>query len=803
MYCAVAGLLVSGAVVGLATQLEGLVLDRVRGAAAQRGLLVEWEEASVSPTLAVNLRGVSLRGPNIETRAKSLQADLKWSTLASGTPQVESVRVEGLSGSVDLREFVRDVAHGTPGSSAGHRLGALGVIRIDGELTLKAPGKRQLHLDQLSMFGKPGDDTWQATVVADCVAGCGDDATRVDASVMHSERGWAASAQLDRPISLTELFADAVDPDKRAAVASLREVKSRHFELTTVDGVSQMAARRVEGALALAGWDGQFEVDRASIDRQGVVSLRRPRIVIGRRSAAGEGSTANRLRGLLTDPNAVTDVLAQVTRVLQTVHVDGGSVALEGVATLDDVDASARGGNAVVTGRVGGGTFRAFFGTDDDELRLETQDVRFGGLARRTQWGAAAELDGAVSGMLTLRPTLMAPSAPRSLAKRAHPVSTAHAWRSRGGLTLRRLRAHVPKVSGRPFENVAINLGYEAYYVPAEAPGEEDRLIVTAADATIPDGATVRFKGEARNVMQPAAAPLAFTMDVDVDEVDCQRALRTLPAATLPNLRDHIHATGTFAPGVSLLVDLERPYDADVEVRGLPGDCHLTDLGPWSPDVLNDDDYKHEVTEGTSRAGIFVGPASDSYVPIDAIPRHVAASAYLSEEILFPSNPGFAMGLMRKALRLNLDKGRYVYGGSSVSQQLVKNLFLTRHKTLSRKLEEALIVWRMEEVVGKRRILELYLNCIEFGPDLYGIGRASRHYFGKRVSDLTPLEGVFLAALKPAPWLGARYKRRGATPDAGWWPKRLQSLMERLVEGGHITHEEFVAAAPYVVTTFE
>jgi membrane peptidoglycan carboxypeptidase len=105
----------------------------------------------------------------------------------------------------------------------------------------------------------------------------------------------------------------------------------------------------------------------------------------------------------------------------------------------------------------------------------------------------------------------------------------------------------------------------------------------------------------------------------------------------------------------------------------------------------------------------------------------------------------------------------------------------------------------MEEVLSKDRILELYLNCIEYGPDLYGIGPAAEHYFKKPASRLTPLQSSFLAAIKPAPWYGARFLERRRTPKSGWWQTRLQYIMERLHEKGFITEEALLAAAPYVV----
>ncbi|MFT5994286.1 MAG: membrane peptidoglycan carboxypeptidase, partial [Bradymonadia bacterium] len=157
-------------------------------------------------------------------------------------------------------------------------------------------------------------------------------------------------------------------------------------------------------------------------------------------------------------------------------------------------------------------------------------------------------------------------------------------------------------------------------------------------------------------------------------------------------------------------------------------------------------------------------------------------------------------GLVTRGLRANLQEGRYVYGGSTVSQQLVKNLFLRREKTVGRKVEEAMLTWLMERSVPKWRILELYLNMVEFGPDVWGVAQASWHYFGRPADELTPLEAAFLAALKPAPREGDVYRRRGNSPMIGWWPERLQTLLERLHEhGAFLSMKEARAFAPYVV----
>ena len=206
--------------------------------------------------------------------------------------------------------------------------------------------------------------------------------------------------------------------------------------------------------------------------------------------------------------------------------------------------------------------------------------------------------------------------------------------------------------------------------------------------------------------------------------------------------------------------------------------------------------FVKRVTEGVSDdAEIYVGPGLETYVPLSSLPPYVGGAMYLSEEILFPENKGVSFGLVRKAVRINLERGRFVYGGSTVTQQLVKNLFLTRDKTLSRKLQEALISLRMDEVVSKDRILELYLNCIEFGPDLYGIGPAAKHYFNKEAKDLTPMESLFLATIKPSPSYGEHLRKRGQLPgEKSWFIKRFGTVFKRMVKYEIMTEAEVEAA---------
>lgn len=139
------------------------------------------------------------------------------------------------------------------------------------------------------------------------------------------------------------------------------------------------------------------------------------------------------------------------------------------------------------------------------------------------------------------------------------------------------------------------------------------------------------------------------------------------------------------------------------------------------------------------------------WVDYNAIAAVAKRAVVASEDDRFMDHHGFDFTGIKDALEKNLADGEFAAGGSTISQQLARNLFLTPSKTLWRKGEEALITIMLETTLGKRRILALYLNVAEWGNLIYGIGAASRYYFHKPASALTPHEAAFLAAMLPNP----------------------------------------------------
>jgi monofunctional biosynthetic peptidoglycan transglycosylase len=138
-------------------------------------------------------------------------------------------------------------------------------------------------------------------------------------------------------------------------------------------------------------------------------------------------------------------------------------------------------------------------------------------------------------------------------------------------------------------------------------------------------------------------------------------------------------------------------------------------------------------------------------VPLSKISPYLIKAVLIAEDDKFWRHEGFDYEAIQKAIEKDLKAKKFKSGGSTITQQLARNLYLSPEKSLIRKVSEALITWRMEKVLSKKRILELYLNVAEWGEGIFGVDAASRHYYGKSSSELTPEEAARLAAILPNP----------------------------------------------------
>ena len=139
------------------------------------------------------------------------------------------------------------------------------------------------------------------------------------------------------------------------------------------------------------------------------------------------------------------------------------------------------------------------------------------------------------------------------------------------------------------------------------------------------------------------------------------------------------------------------------------------------------------------------------WTPYAAISPDLKRAVLVAEDINFFSHHGFDWGEIGSAIREALEDTEAPRGASTITQQLVKNLWLSPSRIPLRKGKEAILTWQVEHALGKRRILELYLNVVEFGPGIYGAGAAAERYFGKPAADLDEEESAQLAASLPRP----------------------------------------------------
>jgi monofunctional glycosyltransferase len=148
---------------------------------------------------------------------------------------------------------------------------------------------------------------------------------------------------------------------------------------------------------------------------------------------------------------------------------------------------------------------------------------------------------------------------------------------------------------------------------------------------------------------------------------------------------------------------------------------------------------------------LVVGPKNRYWSPLGNIPAEMKWAVILAEDARFYKHEGVDVKAIKNAVKYDLEKKSFARGASTITQQVAKNLFLSREKSITRKIKEIILAKRMEEVLTKGRIIELYLNVIELGPMVYGIGQGAQYYFGKPASALTPRECAFLAAMLPGP----------------------------------------------------
>lgn len=184
---------------------------------------------------------------------------------------------------------------------------------------------------------------------------------------------------------------------------------------------------------------------------------------------------------------------------------------------------------------------------------------------------------------------------------------------------------------------------------------------------------------------------------------------------------------------------------------------------------------------------LWLNPATTAYMRVDPNPEimhewrplskispHLQHAVVEAEDDLFFEHPGYDIEAMKRAAQYDLRKKRFARGASTITMQVARNLYLSPDKTIFRKFKELLIALKMERLLSKKRILEIYLNVVEWGNGIYGAEAAAKHYFGKSAANLTPQEAAYLASILPRPRFYDRHR------GAGLPRRRAASIVNRL-----------------------
>ncbi|HEX7476756.1 MAG TPA: biosynthetic peptidoglycan transglycosylase [Polyangiales bacterium] len=425
---------------------------------------------------------------------------------------------------------------------------------------------------------------------------------------------------------------------------------------------------------------------------------------------------------------------------------------------------------------------------DEKELHLQVTGAAVGGghvEANLRLWPTELRADGNVS-LSSLPLTLLAPFLPSvpwyepehssldaELSIRTHSEGQ---LALSGHAALHDAALFSPRLAADAVRDISVRLDGSATFWP-----QQRRLEIAQGRLGL-GKANVALHGS----VELAADHYAYDLVAELPRTPCTDAVRAIPVDLLGDL-SLAEWTGWLAGHVLLKTD-SRELDKTVLNLDVTDRCEFVSVPAMADLRRFQEPFTQSVEEPDGT--IFemeTGPGTEAWTPIDAISAYLIYAVLAHEDPQFFSHHGFSPAHIRDALVRNLREGRYVLGASTITMQLVKNVFLRREKTLARKIQEVLLTWWIERVLPKRDGLELYLNVIEYGPSLYGIRNAARHYFNRLPSELSPAESVFLATILPAPKRFHSFFERGALSPG--WASQMRKMMQHMRERGFYTKQ--------------
>ena len=340
-----------------------------------------------------------------------------------------------------------------------------------------------------------------------------------------------------------------------------------------------------------------------------------------------------------------------------------------------------------------------------------------------------------------------------------------------GDLQLAGLNIDHRLLARQPVRGVGFAFNFTGEVDPAQ------RRVTIEAATLRRGGIEIDFDGEFVHPEDRSARK--YRLHLAVPKVACQEVIEAIPAELAPSLVG-FELKGDFELELSADIDF-----ADLEKLTLTGRVERDKCKPVKvPHLVSANRlggaFVHRVTmrDGAERT-VDLREGSATYTALDQISPYMIAAVMTTEDGGFWRHRGFLTSQFPAALRRNLEAGQIRLGASTITMQMVKNVLLSHERTLSRKLQEMFLTWYVEQSLSKDRIMEVYLNVIEFGPGVYGITRAASHYFGKTPTELTPPEAAYLALMLPSPVRRhIHYCEGGLSPAFQAKLKRLLSIMQ-------------------------
>ena len=243
-----------------------------------------------------------------------------------------------------------------------------------------------------------------------------------------------------------------------------------------------------------------------------------------------------------------------------------------------------------------------------------------------------------------------------------------------------------------------------------------------------------------------------YKLKIAIPKMKAQDFIVSLPDGLFTHFQG-MEAEGNFEYNLDFMFNKNKPNQLIFDSKLKKENLKINKYGEANLNKLNGEFVYRAIINNVPQRSILIGLSNPNYTPLDQISPYLQKSVLTSEDPSFFSHRGFINEAFKQSILKNIRTKKFSRGASTISMQLIKNVFLTREKTVSRKLEEILLVYILENnrIASKERMLEVYFNIIEWGPNVYGIGEAAQFYFQKTPADLTLKECLFLATIVPKP----------------------------------------------------